>query len=255
MLIYSMNLKLTFLIALLAASAANGQGGFYVSFSDGSIRSIDAQGQSSLFVTSSIYPYGLAIHNSGALYVSDGLNQIYRFDSSGAGTLFANTGPRSGPLSMAFGPDGYLYAANYLNDTITRYDGQGRGSLFASGAGLYLPQALAFDSSGLLYVANRGDNTIYQFDSAGRPSLFANTGLSRSFDLAIDGNGNVYVSNFGGPSISRFDAQGQGEPGGYMNAAPSRTPSAPTPTRIVPARLKQRHEFKTLTGYMGSWCW
>jgi DNA-binding beta-propeller fold protein YncE len=205
-----MKLKTLLLICVFPAIAAQGQGTLYVSFSDSSIRTLDAEGRSSAFAPPGIYPYTLAVGWGGNLFASDGLDEIYRFDSAGRAVLFANTGVMSGPTGMAFGPDGYLYVANYRNSTIYRYDQEGRRSAFVGSGqqGVHVPRSLAIDSEGYVYVVGSSDNTIRRFDSSGNSSIFYSGEIRAPWSMAFDPNGNLFLATLNG-EILRFDPQGQ----------------------------------------------
>ena len=84
---------------------------------------------------------------------------------------------------MAFDTAGNLYAANYVNNTISKITPAGVVSTFAS-TGLNGPEGLAFDAVGNLYAVNNGNNTIERFTPGGTPSTFA-TGLSGPAFLAF----------------------------------------------------------------------
>ena len=84
--------------------------------------------------------HGFALADN--IYVSNFTNNtIEMFNSTGQGSLFANTG-LSGPAGLAFDSGGNLYVANSGANTIKKYDTSGNGSTFAS-SGLYGPAFIA----------------------------------------------------------------------------------------------------------------
>lgn len=113
-----------------------------------------------------------------------GNKTIVKFDSSGYGSVWANSGLVD-PYGLAFDGNGNLFVANNGNNTIEKFDSTGHGSLFAdANAGLSWPMGLAFDDSGNLYVANThfypgvgGDGYIEKFDSSGNGTVFATGGM------------------------------------------------------------------------------
>ena len=71
--------------------------------------------------------------SSNNLYMTSGLNNnIEKFDSSGHGTIIANSGLNE-PIGLAFDSSGNLYVANHGNNTIEKFDSTGHGTIFASG--------------------------------------------------------------------------------------------------------------------------
>ncbi|MGD0649674.1 MAG: NHL repeat-containing protein [Verrucomicrobiia bacterium] len=154
---------------------------------------------------------GNGFAHADTIYVANsGNNTIEEFDSSGTGSVFANSGLNH-PHGLAFDSSGNLYVANYLGNTIEKFDSSGTGSVFASG--LNWPRGLAFDSSGNLYVANSGEHTIEEFDSSGTGSVFHNfTSSLHPQCLAFESSGNLYVSMNrvagGNPEIKKIDLIG-----------------------------------------------
>jgi DNA-binding beta-propeller fold protein YncE len=206
----------------------------YVSnMGNNTISKIDSNGNVTVFISTGLnHPRGLALDNSGNLYVANS-GTIAKFDPSGNGTVFATNVGDAGlafgsngnlysavlgsgaiiqvspngqpvfpfwnansPMGLAFDKNGYLYAANYYNNTIVRISPSGQSLIFAS-SGLNHPFGLAFDSSGNLYVANSGNNTIEKFDSSGNASFFASARGSPS-GLAFDSSGNLYATDQSG---------------------------------------------------------
>jgi len=167
-------------------------------------------------------PWGLAFDSSGNLYVANAINStIEKFDSSGNGTVFANSNSGvNDPWGLAFDSSGNLYVANQGISTIEKFDSSGNGTVFAnSNSGAGDCGWLAIDSHGNLY-ATTGFHTITKFNSSGVGSVFADasSGLSVPGCPAFDSSGNLYVPNGGyynydgsiyyPSAIVKFDANG-----------------------------------------------
>lgn len=153
---------------------------------------------------------GLTGAQAANLFVANSFNNtIEEFNSSGVGTLFANTG-LDDPTFLAFDTAGNLYAANAGNNTIEKFNSAGVGTVFAS-TGLDGPVGLVFDNSGNLYVANSINSTIEKFNSSGVGAAFATSGVSlgNPQGLAFDGVGNLYVSG-GNNYVEKFSPTGAG---------------------------------------------
>ena len=90
------------------------------------IEKYDSQGNGTLFASVPA-PYAMTFHG-GFLWVATGTDQIYKFDTLGNATLFASSG-LNGPQGLAFGSDGYLYAVNAFDKTITKFDANGNPTL------------------------------------------------------------------------------------------------------------------------------
>ena len=151
-------------------------------------------------------PAGVAVDNSGNLYIADlGNDRIRKVDTSGTITTVAGTGELgySGddgpaieaqlkyPRHVAVDGSGNLYIADTYNHrirkvdttgTITTVAGQG-GIGYASGDGdpavevsLSYPQGVAVDGSGNLYIADSAEHRIFRVDTSGIITTVAGTG-------------------------------------------------------------------------------
>jgi hypothetical protein len=193
-----------YLLCVLPASADQ----MYVASYGTYIDKVDGQGQSTPFASTPLFyaPDSMAADSSGHLYVSIGQgNQIYKYDTSGQGTLFASAGLNN-PGFLTFSPSGQLYAINRSDHNIVRFDAEGNPTVFAN-TGIYQPSYLAFDSSGNLYTTI-GSTTVLKYDAQGNGSEFAS--INSPYGLAYYG-GNLYVST-AAESILRVDGLGNISP-------------------------------------------
>ena len=152
-----------------------------------------------------IGPFGIAIDQSGKVYIADRDNhriQIYNSKLAYVATL-GQTGVRGsdnahfdGPYDVAVDRNGYIYVADEGNDRIQVFNsnrqyvrtigGGGTGSDFSHFEG-WGPHHLAVDSQGRLYVVDSGNSRVQVFDN------FA--------------NGNAYLTTIGGAGgtqVGRF---------------------------------------------------
>jgi sugar lactone lactonase YvrE len=152
---------------------------------------------------------GLAFDASGALFVSDQVeNTIRKVSTSGTDLGIFASGLDS-PWGLAFDANGALYAANRGGNEITKYAADGTFlGVFAS-TGLSEPIGIAFDAQGNLYVASFGNHTIRRFTSTGADlGVFASLNVSSPAEIAFDDAGNLYVANWGSFSVSKYAADG-----------------------------------------------
>jgi WD40 repeat protein len=96
---------------------------------NGTIVKYNSQGIGTPFV-GGLYAYSMAYYNN-YLYVATASDAIYKVNSLGNATLFANT-DLSDPAAMAFDADGDLFVVNGNNKTIAEFNSQGNGSIFAT---------------------------------------------------------------------------------------------------------------------------
>jgi sugar lactone lactonase YvrE len=203
--------------AVLAAPALSRADTIYVAGPDGGGQSIErldsfTGGRLGTFATTSGFPKGLDFDTAGNLYVATAYSIIQKFNPSGVGSVFADTGLNL-PMGLAFDSSGQLFVANEGHGNIMKFTPNGVGSVFASTlGGTY---GLAFDGAGNLYTANYYVNTIQKFTPDGVGSVFATSGVSGPVGLAIDKEGNLYVANYGNPignggTIEKFTPGGVG---------------------------------------------
>jgi NHL repeat len=148
-------------------------------------------------------PTGVAVDNTGNLYVADWLNStIRRITPAGVVTTLAG---QAGVTGSA--------------------DGTGTNALF------YGPQGVALDAAGNLYVADSGGDEIRKITSVGVVTTLAGSGTAGSADgtgsgaqfndptgVAVDRTGNVYVADFYNQDIRKITPAGAvttfaGQPG------------------------------------------
>jgi sugar lactone lactonase YvrE len=150
------------------------------------------------------YPDGVAVDQSGNVYIADTLdNEVRKVSPSGTITRLAGNG-----IACASAP------------------GCGDGGA-ATAAQLRSPFGIAVDKAGNVYVADAGDNEIREITPAGRISRIAGSGqpcskppncgdggaatssqLNFPAGVAVDGSGNVYVADDGDNELRKFSPGG-----------------------------------------------
>ena len=174
------------------------------------------------------WPQGVAIDNSGNLYIADAQNNVIRMvNSSGIITTIAGSGFEAGtgsggysgdggpataahlwgPSGVAIDKNGYIYIADHDNNRVRKIDTAaghhistvaGNGSIGFSGDGaaatlaqLSFPSRVTVDTFGNLFIADTGNNCIRRVDNAsGNITTVAGIGAVAGY------------SGDGGPAIS-----------------------------------------------------
>lgn len=116
-----------------------------------------------------IWPSGVAIDDSGNIYVSDySINRIQKFDSNGNyldqwGSAGTGNGQFDMPFSIVYAPDGNLYVNDYWNYRIQIFDTD--GNYIDQFATTGSPSDSFIAEDGNIYVADQNGNVARWFDS------------------------------------------------------------------------------------------
>jgi len=141
-------------------------------------------------------PYGVAVDNSGNVYIADtNNNRIRKVDSSGIISTIAGTG-------------------------VAGYSGDGSA---ASSAQLSNPNSIAVDNSGNIYIGDSNNYRIRKINSSGIISTIAGTGVSgysgdnsaassakitKIYSITINGIGDIYFTDHFNNVIRKINSSG-----------------------------------------------
>lgn len=194
-------------------------------------------------------PFGLAVDDSGTVYVADASNNaIRKITASGVVSTFAGgaaAGSTDGtgtaarldePRALALDGDGTLYVADYDNHTIRkitpagvvttlagRADQPGNTDGTGTNASFRGPMGIAVDATGVIYVADTGNHAIRRITAGGVVTTLSLSGqsLSEPRGIALTSAGAILVADYGAHCIRSISAAGvvttlagsQGSPG------------------------------------------
>lgn len=178
-------------------------------WADGTVVKVDPEGDSTLLATDLNEPAGLALDNSGNVYVANhggGMTRqgnIVKITPGGEVQLFVEE--LDGPTALAFDTQGDLYVSEFHGNRILRITPAGIAQLVVDN--IPTPAALAFDVNGNLYTASSTEGTVYRVGPMGNVELLAR-GLVTPSDLAFDPQQHLIVTNFGGTELTYVDPMG-----------------------------------------------
>lgn len=169
---------------------------FVTSRMDGTVYRITPFKEAVTFAENLGVATGLAFDREGHLYVGDRTGTIYRVNSIGEETAWAQLEPSVSAYHLAFGPDDALYVTGPTVssfESVMRVDKSGEASIFYRGLGR--PQGLAFDRDGNLYVAAslRGRRGIVRISPDGREAQMTVAGMN-VVGLAFSAKGDMVVA-------------------------------------------------------------
>jgi hypothetical protein len=164
-------------------------------------------------------PQGLAIDDSGNVWVSGKFGSLLRLDNTGAVTSgFPVTVSGQQLQGIALDSSGNAWVSNATTNTVMQVSPSGTTLLSGiTSPGFSGAQGVAVDTLGNVWIAGLGSNSLLKLNSAGvvqsgSGAGFTGGGLNGPEGLAIDGSNNVWAVNsaYGGgvPSISEFSNAG-----------------------------------------------
>jgi sugar lactone lactonase YvrE len=187
-------------------------------------------------------PFGIAIDNSGNIYVADtGNHSIRKITATGNVITIAGSGSSgfingmgnaarfSSPKGVAIDNSGNIYVADTGNHSIRKITSTGVVTTiagfstfgFVDGIGnvarFRSPTGIAIDNSGDIYVADTGNHSIRKITSTGVVTTIAGSSTFGFVDgslaqsrfnnpkgIALDSSGNIYVSDSGNNRIRKI---------------------------------------------------
>ena len=186
--------------------------------------------------SSTNWAQGLALDNSGNLYIADTWNnrvrmltptgEISTIAGTGVSGYAGDGGNATGaelyePLAVAVDGQKNVFVADYSNFAIRKINAAGIISTFASNVFI---NALAVDASGNLYGSDFAFCVIRKFTPAGQSSIVAGMSSNCGYNgdgisatqaeisfpqgLVVDAAGNLYFSDEGNSRVRKVDQQG-----------------------------------------------
>jgi sugar lactone lactonase YvrE len=155
-------------------------------------------------------PYGMAIDDTGALYVATNCsgNTVEKFPKGQTKASLAITDGISNPLGLAIDSSGTLYVSNYPG-AITEYrSGKTSPSKTITGQGLTDPFGLTLDTKGNLYIADFGASQVFEIAKGSTTVTPLDLqDLTEPLGVSIDkNNGDLWVTDGSGDKVNVYKA-------------------------------------------------
>ena len=155
------------------------------------------------------FPTGVAVDNSGNVYIVDNANnEVYEW-SPGAGTLSSMFSATllNGPTGVAVDGSGNVFIADSGHDAVWEWLAATRTLSPLGIPGLNDPRDVAVDGSGNVYIANSGNNAAEEWNSATHVvSTLVSSGLSCPDAVALDGLGDVFIADHYNNAVEEWNA-------------------------------------------------
>ncbi|MBN1224367.1 MAG: SMP-30/gluconolactonase/LRE family protein [Candidatus Aminicenantes bacterium] len=170
-------------------------------------------------------PIGVAVDNSGNVYIADtGNERIMKFTSNGVfvrnwGRRGGNNGEFRSPSGIAVDNQGNVYVADSYNFRIQKFNSDGKflmkwGSRGDGDNQFGLPTGVAVDDGGNVYVADTENHRLMKFNSNGEFLLkwgshgSGDDKFNQPSGVAVDSAGDVFVSDSENHRVMKFNSSG-----------------------------------------------
>ena len=140
-------------------------------------------------------PQGLAVDNTGAVYVADFNNRVIKLaPGSNNQTVLGFTGLNY-PEGVAVDGQGDVYVADRGNSRVLKLAPGSNAQTVMPFAGLKNPDGVAVDPAGNVYVTDTDNNRVLELAAgATGQTVLPFTGVSAPWGIAVDNAGTVYVT-------------------------------------------------------------
>jgi len=155
-------------------------------------------------------PFGIAVDNSGNVYVADFIGSTITKIPAGGGPQTAVGSGFADPTGVAVDASGNIYVADYGNNAVKEIPAGG-GPVVALGSGFNAPFGIALDAAGNIYVSeNVSSGDVKKMPAGGGTPVVIGNGFNHPKGIAADSKGNVFIEDTGNSKLKEIPAAGGG---------------------------------------------
>jgi len=156
-------------------------------------------------------PFGVAVDDSGNIFVADTLNSAVEeiVAAGGYSTINLLGSGFSYPTGVALDGAGNVFVADSGNDAVKEIVAAGGYTTVNTlGSGFSSPEGVAIDGAGNVFVADYWNDAVKEIKAADGYSAVhtLGSGFSAPAGTAVDGSGNVFVADFGHNAVKEIVA-------------------------------------------------
>lgn len=196
------------MVGRVGGVAVDRSGAIYVADFGETVWKIMPDGRSKVFATGFYGASGNAVDARGNLFQSNFFGHyISKVDRWGSHEVYADTG-LAGPVGIAADPDGSFYVLNCGNNTISKILPDRSVTTFSKSNLLNCPNGIARAQDGHLYVVNFSDGRMLKVTPSGEVTEFATLPGGGNGHVAI-ARGALYATSFQGQRVYRVSFDGE----------------------------------------------
>ncbi len=148
-------------------------------------------GPSQVFASGLNLPDGVAVDNTGNVFITSG-NAVKEYPAGGGAAITLGSGSFSSAFGICTDAAGNIYVANYGGGAINEIRA-GTNKVLTLVSGLSSPTGVAVDALGYIYFTEYSGGTVKKIPPGGGTPVVVASGYADAEGLALDNSGNMYV--------------------------------------------------------------
>lgn len=189
--------------------AFDASGDFWVSnYANSTLQKFSGNGTLIQTIATGLGLTGLALNQSGNLWVTSFVSQSVQEISTDTGVVIQTLPGGEEPVGLAIDADGNVWLSNISgNGMISKYSGSG-GFEPVFSTGHSFSYDLEFDASGHLWLTDFNGNSVKEFSADGVLMRTFSEGLAGPVGITFDASGDLWVANYESGTIQEISPDG-----------------------------------------------